>query len=392
MAENLFASGSWPEQAKTHESKVDVLKSIIPMLYRAIRYTALFERPHDVIVFPHPRVRLVEGEYVEIYTKYFVKELLAEQRDLLVLERPFEKRHRPKLNKYTKYLDDSIIFTQLLKRFVRPKIQSSENIIKELNSEIEDKFNMKINLHSLFKDTIQHFKVSYKFYFFLLKRIKPKQVYVLISYTYPSLVKAAKDLGIEVVELQHGAFSKYHLGYSYNSKCSVDYFPDKFLAWNEFWRDIGALPLSKKDIGIYPFKFQDSEVKKYSNITRIKNQVVVFSQGNLTDQISKIILDNFDFFQDKTIKFKLHPEELKSYRDSHFLTQLLDKENVELVIDDDLYKLLAASEYQVGVYSTAIYEGLEFGLKTILCNTMFVEYMEELIALDKVFLVLHEKK
>jgi len=69
----------------------------------------------------------------------------------------------------------------------------------------------------------------------------------------------------------------------------------------------------------------------------------------------------------------------------------LAKDNVELV-DDDLYKLLSSSEYQVGVYSTAIYEGLLFGLKTILCNTMFVEYMEELIMLDKVFLVLNEKK
>ena len=387
MAETLLASGT-PSQ---HERKADVLKSIVPMLYRAIRHTALFQKPHEVVVFPHQRVRLVDGDYIDIYTKYFVEELLKVQTDCLVLERPYEKKHLAKSNNYTKYIDDSIIFTRLFSKFITPNMKPSETIIQELNSEIQKTFGIQIDLHALCKDTIKNFKASYKFYFYLLNRVNPKQLYVLVSYAYPSLIKAAKDLRIEVIEIQHGAFSKYHLGYSYNGKRSVAYFPDKFLAWNEFWRDLGALPLHIKDIDIYPFKFQDREVKKYDKVPRIKNQVVVLSQGNLTDRISKIILDNFNFFQDKTIKYKLHPEEKNSFRDSRFLAELLAKDNVELV-DDDLYKLLSSSEYQVGVYSTAIYEGLLFGLKTILCNTMFVEYMEELIMLDKVFLVLNEKK
>ncbi len=374
-----------------HDSRASSLGEIISMLCNSLRSSSLLGGSHDIVVFPHQRVRLVEGRYIDINTESFVGELLSENRDILVLERPYAKTHLAESNEYTKYLDDSIIFTHLFKRCIRPKLYSSQQLINDLDREFEDVFNVTLDFYSLFKEAIQHFKISYMFYSFLLKRIKPNQIYVVVSYAYPSLVRAAKDLDIEVTELQHGAFSKYHLGYSYNCIRDVDYFPDKFLAWNEFWRNIAALPLKKEDIGIYPFRFQVAEVEKYRKIPKIRNQVVVISQGPIADKMCKIILDNFDFFQDKSIKYKLHPGELKSYKDSYFVTQLLLKENVDLVIDDNLYELFASSEYQVGVYSTALYEGLEFGLKTILCNTMFVEYMEELIDLDKVYLVLDEK-
>jgi len=52
------------------------------------------------------------------------------------------------------------------------------------------------------------------------------------------------------------------------------------------------------------------------------------------------------------------------------------------VIDDDsepLYKLLAQSKVLVGVYSSAIYEGLGLGIRTYLFNLPGIEHMEELI-------------
>jgi len=44
-----------------------------------------------------------------------------------------------------------------------------------------------------------------------------------------------------------------------------------------------------------------------------------------------------------------------------------------------LYKLFAESRIQVGVNSTAIYEGLSFGLQTILLDLPGVEYMDYLV-------------
>ena len=52
--------------------------------------------------------------------------------------------------------------------------------------------------------------------------------------------------------------------------------------------------------------------------------------------------------------------------------------------DTDFYKLLAKSEYQAGVFSTALYEGVEFGCKTILFDLPGVEYMDKFIEMYEV--------
>ncbi len=61
------------------------------------------------------------------------------------------------------------------------------------------------------------------------------------------MIKAAKDMGVETVEIQHGVISKYHLGCSYpNTNSQLDYFPDKLLCWGDFWCNVANYPIEKK--------------------------------------------------------------------------------------------------------------------------------------------------
>jgi len=376
-------------QAHINSSKSNKLKQIVPMIYNSIFNNGFFAKPHDILVFPHDRVRLVDGEYIDINTKYFIDDLLSQGKDLLVMEKPYTQKHFTKKNSYTKYLDDSILFSSIFKKFVKVNLQEYK-IINLLINDIKKLFGVDIDLYFIIKDKIKLYKVYYKFYYKLLSHLKPKQIYMVVCYSYPWLVQVAKDLNIEVIELQHGAFSKYHLGYSYHNN-SVNYYPDKFLVWNNYWKNIIRFPLKKEQIDIYPFIFQEREIKKYQHIKKERNKVVVLSQGPISNKMAKIILDNFDFFKDKVIEYKLHPGELQRYKSYPYLMKLLEKDNVSLSNSDNLYELLAKSEYQVGVYSTAIYEGIEFNCKTILCNTMFVEYMEKLIEDNKIYKILYEK-
>ena len=41
--------------------------------------------------------------------------------------------------------------------------------------------------------------------------------------------------------------------------------------------------------------------------------------------------------------------------------------------------MFSVSEYQLGVFSTALYEGVEFGCKTILADLPGIEYMDQFI-------------
>lgn len=378
------------DEAHANSNKWHKLKQIPSMLYNTIFNTAMFENLHDIVIFPHDRVRCIEGEYVDIYTKDIVDCFLKENKDILVLEKPYIQKHYTKKEEYIKYLDDSILLASIFSKFIIIDLKNKQNIITRVNKDINKTFSINISLEELLMKSLKKFKIYYKYYYKLLKKLNPRKIYVVVSYAYPWLIKAAKDLNIKVIELQHGAYSKYHLGYCYKKNSSLKYFPDEFFVWNNYWKALVWLPIKKENIKIYPFKFQEKEIRKYKNIKKIANQVVVLSQGTISNQMAKIILDNFDFFKEKTIKYKLHPGEIYRYKEYNHLLELSKKENVDIIAEGNLYELLATSEYQVGVYSTALYEGLEFGLKTILCDLPNIEFMEKLIELGKIEMVLHE--
>ena len=71
----------------------------------------------------------------------------------------------------------------------------------------------------------------------------------MCSYNRSYIIKAAKDLNIETIELQHGTFSKYHLGYSFpGRRKKIDHFPDKFYSWGKYWNELIELPIKKESI------------------------------------------------------------------------------------------------------------------------------------------------
>ena len=158
----------------------------------------------------------------------------------------------------------------------------------------------------------------------------------------------------------------------------LDYFPDEFWVWNEYWKNLIKFPISQKNIKIHSFKYLEEEKRKY-NLQKIENQMVILCQGGLTDRIAKKILDNIEKFKNYKLIFKLHPEE---YGKSHLYNNLVELQkllDIEIVENVDLYKLLAQSEYQAGVFSTALYEGIEFKCKTILFDLPGIEYMDKFI-------------
>jgi hypothetical protein len=99
-----------------------------------------------------------------------------------------------------------------------------------------------------------------------------------------------------------------------------------------------------------------------------------------------MILKNIVYFKNFSIKYKLHPGEYERWQEYPSLVQLVENYGVELIKDCDLYELLSTSSYQIGVFSTAIYEGLEFGCKTILLNITGIEYMQDILEQKRAFL------
>lgn len=353
----------------------DKILNIFAILKSAIFNNPFLSKQTDIIIFSHARVKKVNNEYIDVYTHYFIEKLQKEDRNFIEIENLYLGKHYKTKEPWRYHSDLILIVLKLFSRFVEINNFNSK-IIDKVEKEIEEKIGY-YDLKSLFVSTTKMYKIEYKYYYKLFKKLKPKQIYLVVSYSgLGSMIKAAKDLGIETIELQHGNFSKYHYGYYFGEeKRDLDYFPDKFYVWNEYWKKHINFPIDDKNIIIKQFDYLKYRQSFYSDVNKIPNQAVVLSQGVLGDRIAKHILDNWDYFKKFKIVYKLHPGEYNRYKEYKYLMQLEQKYNIKIVTDIDLYNLFAQSEYQIGIFSTALYEGVEFGCKSILLDLAGVEEM-----------------
>ncbi len=102
---------------------------------------------------------------------------------------------------------------------------------------------IKVNTNYAIRKNIAQYKVMYKFF---KKRPEIKHVFLTVSYTNFGLIKACKELGIQVIEIQHGVINTEHYGYNYFYTPQQCQYPDFLLTLGnadcEFFK---SSPLSK---------------------------------------------------------------------------------------------------------------------------------------------------
>lgn len=378
---HLMESTKLQEQGHTRSTTLHRLKNIIHYIINSLTNNPFFNPRCDVLILSHPRVKEVNGEMIDIYTKYLRDELEEKKVDFLELESPYLDEHKKPLKKSTTYTDFIVLTTMLFRKLFPLHLTVEEKkSINDINISLSNNFKRDIDITNILIDGIMKFKIKYYLYTRLLTKLKPKVIYILISYDNGDLVKAAKDRGIEVRELQHGIYSEYHLGYSFPGRVKeLDYFPNKFLVWNHYWKNLIPFPIPEQNIEIKKFQYLENSKISYSGLIK-KRQLIVLSQGNIGNLLAGIVLNKLHLFSDMKIVYKLHPGEYDRYRSYDNLQKLLDLHpDIEIIEDADLHMLLATSQYQLGVNSTALLEGVEFGCETILCDTPGIEYMKKFI-------------
>lgn len=365
------------------------VKKLYSSLKSILFYNPIFVlgRHVDEVVIDHPRHKCVDGNHIDIYSYYYLNDLKQAKRDYLVLERPsLAGLHIKTDTQHRKYLDSVFAFSKLRQMLIPVRLTGEESVqLKDLESKLYNTFAVEIDLVNKFRVAIAKFKSNYSMYRRIFSRLHPDRLVVIVSYAYGDAIKAAKDLDIETVEIQHGTFSEFHLGYSFPNRVDrLDYFPDIFMAWGEYWKDLHVIPLSEDNVVISGFSHFNYLRGRYKDIVKADNKIVVLSQGALGNQIADKILEQIDSLAYHSIVYKLHPGEYSRWMEYESLVKLSKFPNVKVVKDEDIYKLLAESIYQIGVFSTALYEGIGFNCKTILLDLPGIEYMEDLLKCDAV--------
>ena len=352
----------------------DKIKSFTPFVKNS-----LFSNPFsgngtkDILIFDHPRKVIFEGEFKDIYS-YFLVDLIKDKYSFEVLEAPYLNKHFTKKSKYIKYTDRIQLGSYLYKK--RNKIEfnpDERELIHNVKKELEKSFDLEIDLEWILTMHILNFQYDYRKYMELFKKRSPKMIFVVVAYENQAIVKAAKDLEIEVIELQHGTITNYHLGYSYPLKTrkngEIAYFPDKILTFGDYWINGETSPISQDNIIPIGFPYFEAQSRDFINMNPQENQILFISQGVIGKYLSKLAYE-----------FAREMKEYETWRQNYPELEN-DLDNFEVIDNSEtpLYQLFAKSNYQVGAFSTAIYEGLMFNCKTFIVDVPGVEYLSDLI-------------
>lgn len=334
----------------------------------------------DVMYFGHPRRKKApDGYWWDLYC-----DPIHEKCDFEYVH--FESDHRlehlsPAKTENLRYLD-LINYGSTIQRLLGasgPAIPSwIDDRLAEAEAEIQNRFNAEVDLRSLVRRQLDHRRTKLWLYKRLLRRVDPDIVVVVVSYGNHNVIEVCKQEGIPVVELQHGVIHRNHLGYSFPEEASIELFPDYLLVWGNYWKTSAHLPIREDRVSSVGFPYMEQRKQDYAGVSS-NNQILFISQGTIGAQLSRFACEvNAHPSVDHDVIYKLHPGEYDRWQDEYPWLVGTDFE----IVDNSkppLYKLFVESSVQIGVGSTAIYEGLCFDLETYVYDCPGSSVLEPLV-------------
>ena len=336
------------------------------------------------LIFCHDRFFQEENGYKDIYT-YFLWDNLKNSEIIYPLFCP--EIYINKNYNYSFVETIGFIISKLKIKLINNfKIEKNlEEKLLNIKKELENDLKIKnINILELenIKKTLKKFIYEKSYYKNLLNLKKPKKIYIVCSYGKESLISAANDLGIDIIEIQHGGIDKYHLGYFFPKKDNIPYFPNKIMMFGEYWYSNTQIPLDKKNIEFIGYPYLQKQIAKFNNIKENNDQILFISQGTIGKELTEKAIEFARENQDKKVVIRLHPGEFKRWKKEYeMLYKNRNLPNIEISDNNKktLYEYLFESKYLICVYSTVIYEALYLGKKIGILNLSGVEYIEDLI-------------
>lgn len=361
-----FADKPWREKLAVHPRRW-------PHTARRSHWRDL--RPVDLLVLPHPRYVPLDGTWVCPYTgplatglphsRYVVKDL-------------YEGRHpHPLVAADLRYLEWARRAAEL--GFLASDAWRGAWLTKQDRatldawvSDLERAFGVSLDHDKVFgflRKSVRNDLTLEKVYHRLFDKTRPRAVVAAVHYTHRNLAmtRVAKARGIPVVEVQHGFFGASHLAYNTAPGRLPESFPDYLATFGDFWRETTpGLPLGPERTPSIGFAWLEREQARATpDAPDPSRKTVLFvSQGTVAEALAEAAVELSRRLDPARwrIRFKHHPSDLSGWRTRYPALAASAVEVIERPLG--IYDAFAAADAQVGVYSTAVYEGLAFGLRT----------------------------
>lgn len=346
-----------------------------------------FLRKKDILILNHARRVKENGKYSCIYTDLLADTLkntymVLESSMLLAHKKPVQTKHI----RYLDYIDRKKNLLMLGSRKYRLSAEETDElteVVNHVNAYFQIGLDREETVRELANRIITH-QIYDKYFTKILKKVRPKIIIEVVYYSSVCLAfnEAAKKLNITTIELQHGAVGLVDCLYNYYKKALIPSFPDYVFLFGEYWRKNMRFPIADANVKAVGWPFYEKRVKSYAKGKK-KNEyttILFISQGPVGEKLSKAavtVADQLDPGQYRII-YKLHPGEYARWKKEY--PWMVDAKLT--VIDNneaDMHHYFSQSDIQAGVFSTAIYEGLGYGLRTFIWNLPGSETMQPLL-------------
>lgn len=345
----------------------------------------------DILFMPHPRRYLKDGKYHCMYSG----ELIEKYDNSLTLERFYEKSHlEPIAERNVVYLDRITILSSIYS-LVCSKIRKRKN--RQINELVapyatyvyramgmnDEEVNAWTN--RLIKKVVRDYyiyKIVMPYMRKILKMVSPKVVVEVVHYSkYCMMItEACHLLGIPVVELQHGYSGDNHTPINYGTSQTINQFPDYFLTFGDFHCRGAKFPIAKENVISTGFSYFEQRAHGIEYNANRKNCILFISHALIGQKMAKVAveLSNMLDMNKYRIIYKMHPVEFEIWRTLY--PELVDSK-IEIFDDfsKDIYDCFGMAYLQIGVSSTAIYEGLGVGMETLILKDEQSWWMNEII-------------
>jgi hypothetical protein len=210
------------------------------------------------------------------------------------------------------------------------------------------------------------FLEEFRFYYNIFKGQPTRKIIFTCHYHKEGLIAAAKVLGIESIELQHGLIAKNDIYYVYPKQYSQGlenaFFADRLFVFGSQWKNIllQGFEFDERQIvvaGDYSFRTNISRIKS----SKKQNVILITSQKGIHDDfigycriLEKFIVQHPGW----EVMVKLHPFELhREIYEQQLQTPFRIAKSDEIL--EDLFLL---AKIHITIYSTTLYDAIGYGL------------------------------
>jgi hypothetical protein len=332
----------------------------------------------DVLFWGHSRrQRLDDGLHWDIYVDPLLEQARAK---VNYVEEPFRLAHlTPAKTAQVRYGEGIVMVSELARRLLRRR--PLEDSARAVEQRVNEVFGSRLEIAAMAAEAVAVFEAYRSTFRNLLRYSRPRVVVTVTAYVYKWLVAGAQDLGIPVVELQHGYAGRLHIGYAYRQYSTRNrILPDHFFSWGSFWNPgMSAYVPIERTHAVGFAHFHNCRRRYPARVGRSGPRRLLFiSQGRESSfELSRVAAE-LARGQEFQVIYRLHPGVDHDWRTQY---PHLDGAGVEIQDgrSSTVYDALAQADAVAGVSSTSLFESVGWGLPTFVHRVPLHEYLQPML-------------